>query len=51
LPAQGLIGVTTPVLREMMDACRPAGVLPVPGVYGGLIDKVPFGTAMNKTLT
>lgn len=39
------------VLREMMYVCRPAGVLSVPGVYGGLLDKVPFGMAMNKALT
>ncbi|MDB5641877.1 MAG: alcohol dehydrogenase [Hyphomicrobiales bacterium] len=39
------------VLREMMYVCRPAGTLSVPGVYGGLIDKVPFGMAMNKGLT
>ena len=39
------------VLREMIYVCRPAGVLSVPGVYGGLIDKVPFGVAMNKGLT
>jgi threonine dehydrogenase-like Zn-dependent dehydrogenase len=39
------------VLREMMYVCRPAGVLSVPGVYGGLIDKVPFGMMMNKGLT
>ncbi|WP_027132964.1 zinc-dependent alcohol dehydrogenase [Geminicoccus roseus] len=39
------------VLREMMYVCRPAGVLSVPGVYGGLIDKVPFGMFMNKGLT
>ena len=39
------------VLREMMYVCRPAGVLSVPGVYGGLIDKVPFGMVMNKGLT
>jgi threonine dehydrogenase-like Zn-dependent dehydrogenase len=39
------------VLREMMYVCRPAGVLSVPGVYGGLLDKVPFGMVMNKGLT
>jgi threonine dehydrogenase-like Zn-dependent dehydrogenase len=39
------------VLREMMYVCRPAGTLSIPGVYGGLIDKVPFGAAMNKGLT
>ncbi|MBF0391975.1 MAG: glutathione-dependent formaldehyde dehydrogenase [Alphaproteobacteria bacterium] len=39
------------VLREAIYACRPAGVVSVPGVYGGLLDKVPFGAAMNKGLT
>ncbi|MBA3623117.1 MAG: glutathione-dependent formaldehyde dehydrogenase [Methylibium sp.] len=39
------------VLREMMYVCRPAGILSVPGVYGGLIDKIPFGAFMNKGLT
>jgi threonine dehydrogenase-like Zn-dependent dehydrogenase len=39
------------VLREAIYACRPGGVLSIPGVYGGLIDKVPFGAAMNKGLT
>jgi threonine dehydrogenase-like Zn-dependent dehydrogenase len=39
------------VLREIIYVCRPGGTLSVPGVYGGLIDKVPFGAAMNKGLT
>jgi threonine dehydrogenase-like Zn-dependent dehydrogenase len=39
------------VLREMIYVCRPAGTLSIPGVYGGLIDKLPFGAAMNKGLT
>jgi threonine dehydrogenase-like Zn-dependent dehydrogenase len=39
------------VLREMMYVCRPAGTLSVPGAYGGLLDKLPFGMAMNKGLT
>ncbi|WP_119303497.1 zinc-dependent alcohol dehydrogenase [Dongia deserti] len=39
------------VLREMFMACRPAGVVSVPGVYGGLLDKIPFGAVMNKGLT
>jgi threonine dehydrogenase-like Zn-dependent dehydrogenase len=39
------------VLREMMYVCRPAGVLSIPGVYGGLIDKLPFGAMMQKGLT
>src|SRR5688572_12159421 len=39
------------VLREMMYVCRPAGTLSIPGVYGGLVDKLPFGAVMNKGLT
>jgi threonine dehydrogenase-like Zn-dependent dehydrogenase len=39
------------VLREMIYVCRPAGTLSIPGVYGGLLDKVPFGASMNKGLT
>jgi len=39
------------VLREMIYVCRPAGILSVPGVYGGLVDKLPFGALMNKGLT
>ncbi|MFL6579983.1 MAG: zinc-dependent alcohol dehydrogenase [Burkholderiales bacterium] len=39
------------VLREMMYVCRPAGTLSIPGVYGGLVDKIPFGALMNKGLT
>jgi threonine dehydrogenase-like Zn-dependent dehydrogenase len=39
------------VLREMIYVCRPAGTLSVPGVYGGLVDKIPFGAMMNKGLT
>jgi threonine dehydrogenase-like Zn-dependent dehydrogenase len=39
------------VLREMIYVCRGAGVLSIPGVYGGLVDKIPFGMAMNKALT
>lgn len=39
------------VLREMIYVCRPAGILSIPGVYSGLVDKVPMGIAMNKGLT
>jgi threonine dehydrogenase-like Zn-dependent dehydrogenase len=39
------------VLREMAYVCRPAGTLSIPGVYGGLLDKIPFGAIMNKGLT
>lgn len=39
------------VLREMIYVCRPAGILSIPGVYGGLVDMIPFGLVMNKGLT
>lgn len=39
------------VLREMIYACRPAGVISIIGVYSGLVDKIPMGQAMNKGLT
>ena len=39
------------VLREAIVACRPGGTLSVPGVYGGMLDKVPFGAAFGKGLT
>ena len=39
------------VLREMIYVCQPAGVISIPGVYSGLVDKIPFGAAMNKGLT
>ncbi|NKE44290.1 glutathione-dependent formaldehyde dehydrogenase [Roseomonas frigidaquae] len=39
------------VLREMIYVCRPAGILSVPGVYSGLVDKLPMGLVMNKGLT
>lgn len=39
------------VLREMIYACRPAGVISIPGVYAGLDDKIPIGALMNKGLT
>jgi threonine dehydrogenase-like Zn-dependent dehydrogenase len=39
------------VLREMIYVCRGGGILSIPGVYSGLMDKVPFGMAMQKGLT
>jgi threonine dehydrogenase-like Zn-dependent dehydrogenase len=39
------------VLREVFYVCRPGGIVSIPGVYGGLIDKIPFGAVMNKGLT
>jgi threonine dehydrogenase-like Zn-dependent dehydrogenase len=39
------------ILREMIYVCRPAGILSIPGVYSGLVDKIPMGILMNKGLT
>ncbi|MDX6805714.1 zinc-dependent alcohol dehydrogenase [Terrihabitans rhizophilus] len=39
------------VLREILYVCRPAGIVSIPGVYGGLADKIPLGAMMNKGLT
>jgi threonine dehydrogenase-like Zn-dependent dehydrogenase len=38
-------------LREAILACRNGGVVSVAGVYGGFIDKMPFGSIMNRSLT
>lgn len=38
-------------LREAIQACSKGGTVSVPGVYGGLLDKVPFGAAFAKGLT
>lgn len=39
------------VLRQAIQACRKGGTVSIPGVYGGLLDKVPLGTAFAKGLT
>jgi len=38
-------------LRQALMSCRNGGVVSIPGVYGGFLDKVPFGTIMNRSLT
>ncbi|HEX2137593.1 MAG TPA: zinc-dependent alcohol dehydrogenase [Microvirga sp.] len=38
-------------LRQAIMACRSGGTVSVIGVYGGLIDKFPFGAVMNRSLT
>jgi threonine dehydrogenase-like Zn-dependent dehydrogenase len=38
-------------LREAIMACRKGGTVSIPGVYGGVSDKIPFGSVMNKGLT
>jgi threonine dehydrogenase-like Zn-dependent dehydrogenase len=38
-------------LRQAIHACRKGGVVSIPGVYGGFLDKIPFGAAFQKGLT
>ena len=39
------------VLRETLMACRKGGRVSIPGVYGGIGDKLPIGALMQKGLT
>ena len=38
-------------LRQAIHCCRKGGVVSIPGVYGGFVDKMPMGAAVNKGLT
>ena len=38
-------------LRQAIHACRKGGIVSIPGVYGGFLDKFPFGAAFSKGLT
>jgi threonine dehydrogenase-like Zn-dependent dehydrogenase len=40
-----------PALREAIMACKSAGTVSVPGVYGGAANTIPVGALMNKGLT
>jgi threonine dehydrogenase-like Zn-dependent dehydrogenase len=40
-----------PALRQAIMACRNGGTVSVAGVYGGFLDKFPFGSVMNRSLT
>jgi threonine dehydrogenase-like Zn-dependent dehydrogenase len=39
------------VLRQAIQGVRKGGTVSIPGVYGGLLDKVPFGAAFGKGIT
>src|SRR6202012_1574750 len=39
------------VLRQAIQSVRKGGTVSIPGVYGGLLDKVPFGAAFGKGIT
>jgi threonine dehydrogenase-like Zn-dependent dehydrogenase len=38
-------------LREAIMACKAAGTVSIPGVYGGMSNSIPMGALMNKGLT
>lgn len=38
-------------IRQAINCCRPGGVVSIPGVYGGFLDKFPLGAAFGKGLT
>jgi threonine dehydrogenase-like Zn-dependent dehydrogenase len=39
------------VLRQAIQCCRNFGTVSLVGVYGGLLDKIPMGSAINRGLT
>ena len=38
-------------LRQAITSCRNGGTVSIVGVYGGLMDKFPIGSMMNRSLT
>jgi threonine dehydrogenase-like Zn-dependent dehydrogenase len=49
--AVGLATDRPDALRQAIQSCKKGGTVSVPGVYGGLLDKIPFGAAFGKGLT
>ena len=46
------LGTDSPhVLRQAIHCCRNFGTVSIVGVYGGLLDKIPMGSAINRGLT
>jgi threonine dehydrogenase-like Zn-dependent dehydrogenase len=39
------------VVRQAIECCRNFGTVSIVGVYGGYLDKIPFGSAINRGLT
>src|ERR1044072_3411070 len=49
--ASGLSTERRGVLHRAIQACRKGGTVSVPGVYGAFVDKLPFGSIVNKAIT
>jgi threonine dehydrogenase-like Zn-dependent dehydrogenase len=46
------LGTDNPhVLRQAIHCCRNFGTVSIVGVYGGMLDKIPMGSAINRGLT
>jgi threonine dehydrogenase-like Zn-dependent dehydrogenase len=46
------LGTDSPhVLRQAIHCCRNFGTVSIVGVYGGYLDKIPMGSAVNRGLT
>lgn len=46
------LGTNRPhVLRQAIHCCRNFGTVSIVGVYGGYLDKIPMGSAINRGLT
>jgi threonine dehydrogenase-like Zn-dependent dehydrogenase len=39
------------VLRQAIQCCRNFGTVSIVGVYGGMLDNIPMGSAINRGLT
>jgi threonine dehydrogenase-like Zn-dependent dehydrogenase len=52
IKAATFMGTDRPhVLRQAIHCCRNFGVVSIVGVYGGFLDKIPMGSAINRGLT
>ena len=49
--AVGLATDRPDALRQAIQACKKGGTVSIPGVYGGILDRIPFGAAFGKGLT
>ena len=39
------------VIRQALTTCRSGGTVSIAGAYGGIADKIPIGSLMNRSLT
>jgi threonine dehydrogenase-like Zn-dependent dehydrogenase len=52
IKAATFMGTDRPhVLRQAIHCCRNFGTVSIVGVYGGFLDKIPMGSAINRGLT